>query len=88
MAIDTATPAESDLSLDDVFIVDADVHAHEAPSEIAPFTEPRWRAAVENVARIPRRYLSVPCYTPGAQPPLPGAALPTGRASRDETVWT
>jgi len=88
MAIDTAARPGSGLTLDDVFIVDADVHAHEAPVQIAPFTEPKWRKAVENTAQIARRYLSVPCYTPGASPPLPGAALPSGRSSRDETVWT
>lgn len=75
------------LTLDDVFVVDADVHAHETPAALAPYVDPSWRKAVENAARMPRRYLDVPTYAPGAGGPLPGAALPSLR-SREEIVWT
>jgi predicted TIM-barrel fold metal-dependent hydrolase len=87
MAIETAARAPAPLTLEDVFIVDADVHAHEIPNELAPFTEPAWRPAVENAARIPRRYLDVPTYAPGGTGPLPGAALPSLRGAREEIVW-
>lgn len=88
MAVDTARRHPDILTLDDVFIVDADVHAHEIPDELAPFTDPAWRKAVENAAQIPRRYLDVPCYAPGGNGPLPGAALPGLRGAREEIVWT
>jgi len=88
MAIETPQRPPAGLSLDDVFVVDADVHAHEVPQELAPFTDPPWRQAVENAARIPRRYLDVPTYVGGGSSPLPGAALPSLRGAREEIVWT
>ena len=50
MAIETSPRPPAALTLDDVFVVDADVHVHETPTELAPFTEPAWRKAVENAA--------------------------------------
>jgi predicted TIM-barrel fold metal-dependent hydrolase len=87
MAIETSPRPPAALTLDDVFVVDADVHAHETPTELAPFAEPAWRKAVENAARIPRRYLDVPTYAPGGGGPLPGASLPNLRGAREEIVW-
>src|SRR5579863_6836277 len=87
MAIDTTSRTTSSLTLDDVFVVDVDVHAHETPNEVAPFVEPAWRKAVDNAAKIPRRYLDVPGYAPAAGGPLPGAALPSNRGAREEIVW-
>jgi predicted TIM-barrel fold metal-dependent hydrolase len=86
MAIETSS-APTALTLDDVFVVDADVHAHETPDELAPFTDPVWRKAVENATKVPRRYLDVPGYAPAAGGPLPGAALPSNRGAREEIVW-
>lgn len=88
MAIETPQHPSAGLTLDDVFVVDGDVHAHEVPAELAPFTDPAWRPAVENAARIPRRYLDIPTFTPGGGGPLPGAALPSLRGAREEIVWT
>ncbi|HEX5414747.1 MAG TPA: amidohydrolase family protein [Chloroflexota bacterium] len=88
MAIETAQRPPAGLTLDDVFVVDVDVHAHEIPQELAPFTDLPWRQAVENAARIPRRYLDVPTYVGGGSSPLPGAALPSLRGAREEIVWT
>jgi len=87
MAVETLSRTPGGLTLDDVFVVDGDVHAHETAAELAPFTEPAWRKAVENAARVPRRYLDIPCYAPGGAGPLPGAALPTLRGAREEIVW-
>src|SRR5258708_9794982 len=87
MAVETVSRTPSSLTLDDIFVVDADVHAHEIPGELAPFTEPVWRKAVENAARIPQRYLDVPTYAPGGGGPLPGASLPNLRGAREEIVW-
>ena len=57
MAIETAQRPPAGLTLDDVFVVDVDVHAHEIPQELAPFTDLPWRQAVENAARIPHQLL-------------------------------
>ncbi len=88
MAIETSSRPAGPLTLNDVFVVDADVHAHETPNELAPYTDPPWRRAVENAAKIPRRYLDVPGYAPGGGGPLPGAVLPNLRGAREEIVWT
>ncbi|HVC32684.1 MAG TPA: amidohydrolase family protein [Chloroflexota bacterium] len=88
MAVEASAQQPATLTLDDVFVVDVDVHAHETPTELAPFTEAPWRTAVENAARLPRRYLDIPCYAPGGGGPLPGAALPSLRGAREEIVWT
>ena len=88
MAVETARPRPGALALDDVFVVDADVHAHETPAELAPFTEPAWRQAVENAARVPLRYLDVPGFAGSGGGPLPGATLPSLRGAREEIVWT
>jgi predicted TIM-barrel fold metal-dependent hydrolase len=85
MAVNSAGPRP--LTLDDVFIVDADVHAHETPAELAPFTDPPWRTAVENAAQIPLRYLDVPGYAPGGRGPLPSVVPPLPK-TREEIVWT
>src|SRR5947209_2552137 len=87
MAVETVPRNPSTLALDDIFVVDGDVHAHETPTELAPFADPAWRKAVENAARIPLRYLDVPTFTPGGAGPLPGASLPTLRGAREEIVW-
>src|SRR5579859_431428 len=88
MVIDAGRRAAAPLTLDEVFVVDADVHAHESPNELAPYVEQRWRKAVENAARVTRRYLDVPGYSPGVGPGLPGSNLPSGRGAREEIVWT
>ncbi len=87
MAIETSPRPPAALTLDDVFVVDADVHVHETPTELAPFTESAWRKAVENAARVPRRYLDVPGYAPSGAGALPGAGLPNLRGAREEIVW-
>jgi uncharacterized protein len=87
MAVEAAPRNPPSPTLNDVFVVDGDVHAHEIPSELAPLTEPVWRKAVENAARIPRRYLDVPTYAPGGGGPLPGASLPNLRGAREEIAW-
>ncbi|HEY3111323.1 MAG TPA: amidohydrolase family protein [Chloroflexota bacterium] len=76
------------LTLGDVLVVDVDVHAHESPEELTPYMDPRWRPAMENVARIPHRYLDRPGFAPVSSPRLLGAAPPSPRGGRLSIVWT
>ena len=39
------------LTLDDILVIDADVHAHEQPDQMLPYTDPPWREALANVAK-------------------------------------
>lgn len=56
---------------DGIFVVDADIHAHELPSALKPHIEMPWRNALEQLEKIPARYLDIPGYAPslGSFPP-------------------
>jgi predicted TIM-barrel fold metal-dependent hydrolase len=51
--------------LEDILIVDADVHIHESPEEMARYCEMPWRKSLEVIANIPERYLDLPGFSPG-----------------------
>jgi uncharacterized protein len=83
-----AIEARPRLTLDDILVVDADVHAHEQPDQMLPYMDPAWRDALANVARVPHRYLNRPGFSPSAAVQLPGSALPSSRGKvREEIVW-
>lgn len=50
--------------LDDIFVVDADVHIHELPGNLAPYCEMPWRKSLEQISTIPPRYLDIPGFSP------------------------
>src|SRR5579884_1856554 len=76
------------LTLEDVLVIDADVHAHERPEELVPFCDPEWREPLANVAKVPARYLNQPAIGPAQPYTLPGSALPSPRGkAREEIVW-
>jgi predicted TIM-barrel fold metal-dependent hydrolase len=62
--------------LEDLYIVDADVHIHEDPSEIADYAEPPWDVGLREIAKIPERYLDLPGMSPRAEfrVPFPGGS--------------
>src|SRR5205823_3768974 len=68
-----AIEARPRLTLDDILVIDADVHAHEQPDQMLPYVEPAWRGALANVARVPHRYLNRPGFSPTAAVQLPGS---------------
>lgn len=57
-----------------MLIVDADVHANDAPGALAPYCDQPWRRALEALAETPARYLDIPGYAPSLKldPPVPG----------------
>jgi uncharacterized protein len=68
-------PAESLLDarppskqLQDMFVVDLDVHIHESPGALARYCEPPWREALEHIATLPARYLDIPGFAPSLVP--------------------
>jgi uncharacterized protein len=77
MAIDTE-PQERERRepLSDLLIVDADVHVHESPGELAPYCDPPWDVALRTVADVPERYLDIPGFSPGGDGTLT-ARFPT-----------
>src|SRR5437899_864603 len=73
MSVDVADQATK-LRLQDVVVVDADVHAHETPGALAPYCDMPWRRALENLVDVPERYLDIPGFAPQLKidPPFPG----------------
>ena len=47
-------------TLADLFVVDADVHIHEDPAELAEYAEPPWDVALREIAKVEERYLDLP----------------------------
>jgi predicted TIM-barrel fold metal-dependent hydrolase len=81
-----AVEAPKRLTLKDVLVIDADVHAHELPEELTPYLDPEWRPAFDNLRVLERRYLDLPGFCPNNTPELLGATLPTPHGSRTWTV--
>jgi predicted TIM-barrel fold metal-dependent hydrolase len=68
----TATKRDT---LDDILVVDADVHIHESPGALAPYCEMPWRKSLEVLSNVPERYLDIPGFSAGAgglTAPFPG----------------
>lgn len=58
-----ARPAKS--TVDDLLIVDADVHVHESPAALAPYCDMPWKIALENIADTREVYLDIPGFSHG-----------------------
>ena len=50
----------------DIWIVDADVHVHEDPAELAEYAAPPWDVALREIAKVEERYLDLPAMSPRA----------------------
>ena len=65
MAETVARQKERREKLEDILVVDCDVHVHESPGELAPYCDMPWRKALENVADVQEYYLDIPGFSPG-----------------------
>lgn len=65
--------------LEDLLIVDCDVHVHESPAALAPYCDMPWRRSLENVSGVAERYLDLPGLSAGGTG-LTGPAFPSGSA--------
>jgi predicted TIM-barrel fold metal-dependent hydrolase len=74
------TPGESTTrrreTLADLFVVDADVHVHEDPEELAQYADQPWDVALREIAKVDERYLDLPGMSPRAEYriPFPGGS--------------
>ncbi len=55
----------------DIWIVDADVHVHEDPAELAEYAAPPWDVALREIAKVEERYLDLPAMSPRAEFRIP-----------------
>src|SRR5580765_237932 len=65
-----------------LFVVDADVHVHEDPAELADYAEPPWDVALREIAKVEERYLDLPAISPRAEFRIPWP----GGSNRSQTV--
>ena len=68
--------------LEDLLIVDADVHVHESPGALAPYCDPPWNVALDAVKDVPERYLDIPGFSPGGDGTLTARFPTTHEAAR------
>lgn len=69
-------PAERRETLADLFVLDADVHVHEDPAELAEYADPPWDVGLREIAKVDERYLDLPGISPRAEyrVPFPGGS--------------
>jgi hypothetical protein len=69
-------PAPARETLEDVYVVDADVHIHEDPAALAEYADPPWDVGLREIAKVDERYLDLPGMTPRAEfrVPFPGGS--------------
>lgn len=63
-------------TLAELFVVDADVHVHEDPAELAEYAEGPWDVALQEISKVQERYLDLPGLSPRAEyrVPFPGGS--------------
>jgi predicted TIM-barrel fold metal-dependent hydrolase len=75
-AFNSASAATGGAKLEDIFVLDADVHIHEQPAELAEYARSPWDVALREIATVPERYLDLPGMSPRAEyrTPWPGGS--------------
>src|SRR5260370_42648039 len=80
--------------LDELLVVDCDVHVHESPAALIPYIDPRWRPSLELIKDYPETYsyLNTPGFSGGGmgyghRPVVPSGSpgprvVPTPEATR------
>ncbi|MGN6565575.1 MAG: amidohydrolase family protein [Thermomicrobiales bacterium] len=83
-----AVAAPERVTIDDLIVVDADIHVSDTPGALAPYCAQPWRKSLEALANSPQRYLDIPGYAPSMKldPPIPGGhagrSVPTAAEMR------
>ena len=63
-------------TLAELFVLDADVHVHEDPAELAEYADAPWDVGLREIATVEERYLDLPGISPRAEyrVPFPGGS--------------
>ena len=59
------------LTLNNILVMDADVHVSDTPEALAPYVDGSYRRVLEHASTLPRRYLDIPGYAPSLALDLP-----------------
>lgn len=65
------------VALEEMVIVDTDVHVHETPAALAPYCDMPWRVALENISQLRETYLDIPGFSVGGDSTMT-AKFPSG----------
>lgn len=80
MAETVAGQRERKERLEDILVVDCDIHVNETPGKLAPYCDMPWRVSLENIEKNESvRYLDIPGFSPGNA--SYEARFPTGHES-------
>jgi predicted TIM-barrel fold metal-dependent hydrolase len=83
MAIATETkPASDRETLQDLLIVDLDIHVHESPGALEPYCDMPWKVALGNIRDAPETYIDMPSFSPGVSDGSYQAKFPTAHEAR------
>ena len=63
--------------LEDLLVVDCDVHVHESPGALIPYCDMPWKKALENIKDAREWYLDIPAFSPGVSDGSYQAKFPT-----------
>jgi hypothetical protein len=66
VAQDATAKRERKEKLEDILVVDCDVHVHESPRAIMPYCEMPWQKALETIQDVQEFYLDIPDFSPGS----------------------
>jgi predicted TIM-barrel fold metal-dependent hydrolase len=69
-AVTSPAPDRVRSPLEDLLIVDTDVHVHESPGALAPYCDMPWRVALEHIKDTRETYLDIPGFSPGGDASL------------------
>jgi predicted TIM-barrel fold metal-dependent hydrolase len=81
MTTTSPKPVERRERLEEILIVDCDVHVHESPRALLPYCDMPWKKALEAIQDIRERYLDLPGFSPGESAGGYQAKFPTGHGS-------
>jgi uncharacterized protein len=71
------TKKERKEKLEDMLVVDCDVHVHESPGALIPYCDMPWKKALENIKDAREWYLDIPAFSPGVSDGSYQAKFPT-----------
>src|SRR5258708_35716735 len=73
-------PEDRREGLDELLVVDCDVHVHESPGALIPYIDRRWRPSLELIKDYPETYsyLNTPGFSGGGMGYGDGPMFPSG----------
>jgi predicted TIM-barrel fold metal-dependent hydrolase len=72
---------QSKEQLENILVVDCDVHVHETPGALLPYCDMPWQKALEAIQALPEESYNIPGFSPGESSGGYQAQFPTGHTT-------